>query len=121
MNKVMVVLGAGLVLVVGAGAAVATDGFGAFGNDYELRAEVNGTGKAERIAIAWPGDMDATTADKDFALPWAHTRSKKAGTVTVEATGVAEGTTCRIVDKDVEVAKATAVNGKVTCTAVVKE
>ncbi|WNV90779.1 hypothetical protein [Umezawaea sp. Da 62-37] len=36
------------------------------------------------------------------------------------ATGVADGTTCRIVDKGVEIAKSTAANGKVSCTAVVK-
>ncbi|WNV90780.1 hypothetical protein [Umezawaea sp. Da 62-37] len=77
MNKVIVGLVAGLVLVGGAGAAVATGGFGAFGNDYELRAEVTGTGNAERIGIAWPGDVDAVTADKDFALPWSQTRREK--------------------------------------------
>lgn len=115
MNKKLVGVGVAVALVAGLTGAYTTNAFGAFGHD--LRVEVNGTGRAAEVALAWPGDFDPVAVAVDTTLPWSAAKTRRSGVFIVVASGVADGATCRLLSNGVEIAAGTAEDGKVACLA----
>ncbi|AHH94553.1 hypothetical protein KALB_1180 [Kutzneria albida DSM 43870] len=102
-----------VVVVLFGAASFATDGFGMFPHEYDLRTEITGTGKAARIDLTWPGQVESKPSSGD--LPWSARARTGFGFFTLLATGVPEDATCRLLVDGREVVRSTVRGGELSC------